>query len=639
MCGIAGIYNLRGKQVLRQDLDILVDALDHRGPDGRGVWIENNVGLGHLRLAILDLSDNGKQPMSYDNGRYWITLNGEIYNFIEIRNTLESEGYKFTSQSDTEVILAAYKKWHEKMLDKFNGMWAFAIFDTKKHTLFLSRDRFGVKPLYYYIDSERFVFASEVQAIHKLLGIDHQLNKKVIMDIASGSFNNHGTDQTYLQNVFALPGGYNLLVHGNKGKLIKWYELNRVKVHDKFTDQAVHLRELIKDACLLRLRSDVPIGTCLSGGVDSSSISAVIDKFNETNTRFTKYTHKAFCAGFPETPIDESKKAKLLAKKLQIKLDIVDIKAPTEKELVDAMKQCDGPMHALAFYPIWSLYKYIKNQKVTVTLDGQGPDEMLGGYNPLYEALTAAIELKKPGWFVDLYRTYSMQGETKQFSSWRHSLKILTFVLFKKFIIFDVNILASLGFLRPKKELALRMNHNVFKFQYIRKPIKFSNTLDKSLYNQFFQTPLPGILNQYDRCSMAHGIECRMPFMDYRIVEYVFSLPPQSKVGGGYTKRVLREAMKGIVPSEILFNKTKLGFNAPIVDWFKGPLKDFMYKQMSTPTFINSTYFNGVEIKKSFDKFINNPHAQWEEAWKFWPPVHLAWWINYNREVSKWRHQ
>lgn len=632
MCGIAGIYNLNNKNVQKKDIDLLTDAVSHRGPDGRGVYLNHNIALGHRRLSILDLSARGKQPMNYSNKRYWITLNGEIYNFLEIKAELIKKGYKFLSESDTEVILASYEEWGEKMLDKFNGMWAFAIYDTQKRVLFLSRDRFGVKPLYYYLGRDEIIFSSEVQAIHKLFGNKRPLNNRVIKDIASGSFLNHGSKLTYLKDVFSLPGGYNLTVKGGTVEIKEWYKLKKVEVPASYNDQVLRLKSLIYDSCRLRLRSDVPIGTCLSGGVDSGSITAVINTFKSNKTeRFSEYTHRAFCASFPNTPIDESKRAKFLANSLKSKLDVVDIKSPSEAELVDAMKSCDGPMHALAFYPIWSLYRYIKKQKITVTLDGQGPDEMLGGYRPLYEALQAAIELKKPKWFLDVFNTYSNQGESRQFSSRLYARKAVVVLLFKNFVILGTKALSLLGMGKMYENLQKFLNHNVDEFTYAKKSIGFNNSLDESLFRQFFQSPLPGILNQYDRCSMTHGVECRMPFMDYRIVEFVFSLPPDSKVGGGYTKRVLREAMKGIVPDKIRLEKTKIGFNAPIVDWFKGPLKDFMYRQINSESFLNSKYFNGKNMQVEFNQFLKKSNPQWDEAWKFWPPVHLSWWLNYNK--------
>lgn len=618
MCGIAGIWNFNKKPISMNEIDLVTDSLSHRGPDGRGTWIDQNdcIALGHRRLSIIDLSENGKQPMHYGADRYCITFNGEIYNYIEIQNELESKGHKFRTKSDTEVILAAYAEWGVSMLQRLNGMWAFALYDSEKKKLLLSRDRYGVKPLYYYNQDNLLLFASEVQALHKVLGSAHPLNTDVMCDIANGSFVNHGSTQTYLKGVCSLPGGYNLHVQKDCCKVEEWYVLKNIEVPQKYSEQAQKFKELLVDSCKLRLRSDVPVGTCLSGGVDSGSITSLINKFSIEGTNSTSnYTHSSFCAAFPGSPINESESAKQLADTIGSHLHIVNIGPPSQDELFEAMRSCDGPMHALAFYPIWKLYKFIREKNVIVTLDGQGPDEMLGGYRPLYEALQAAIKLKKPGWFWDVYKTYGNQGETSQFSSKKFARKTALSVISHK-------IKDSIS---SKKD---NVSKSIGAFNSVRLPLADSDPLNKSLFQQFFQAPLPGILNQYDRCSMANGIECRMPFMDYRIVEFVFSLPIESKVGGGFTKRILRSAMADILPDSIRLNKLKIGFNAPIVDWFKGPLNEWVLDSIKSKSFKECEYFNGQALETQFMKFVNDTKPKWNEAWQFWPPVHIVWWLS-----------
>jgi asparagine synthase (glutamine-hydrolysing) len=614
MCGIAGIWNLDKTPVDTTAIGTVTDALKRRGPDANGVWFDNSVGLalGHRRLSIIDLSEAGKQPMSYGDGRYWITFNGEIYNYIELRNELERKGHGFKTQADTEVILAAYAEWGDAMLDRLNGMWAFAIFDASNKKLFLSRDRYGVKPLYYYVSAQRIAFASEVTAIHKLLGPDHPLNKTVLGDIGAGSFLNHGTNQTYLHNVFSLPAGFNAVVTIDSFKTYEWYNLKKQQVPKSFKDQAASFREIFIDACKIRLRSDVPIGTCLSGGLDSGSITAAINSFS--GSAHSQYSHHSFCAAFPGSPIDESNAARDLAQTMGSKIDIVDITPPSPAQLEEAMTQCDGPMHSLAFYPIWVLYRFIKQHGITVTLDGQGPDEMLGGYRPIREGLQAALDMRDPLWFYDVFRTYSLQGETSQFSS-------------KKYARNAFIAMAKQGI---KKALRMRLEKTAGAQNGLspaKKPPFKMNAFDDSLYTQFFQVPLPGILNQYDRCSMAHGVECRMPFMDYRIVEFIFSLPVQSKVGGGYTKRIVREAMKGLVPNCTRLNRLKIGFNAPIVDWFRGPLNEWMRSYIDKRSFVENDIFDGKRARNDFAKFVANPSPNWDDAWQFWPKVHITWWL------------
>jgi asparagine synthase (glutamine-hydrolysing) len=625
VCGIAGEYNFMGQHILAGKFDVLTDAVAHRGPDGRGVWFNDSkdVALGHRRLSILDVSNRGHQPMSYDNGRFWITLNGEIYNFLEIRSELEKAGCTFVSETDTEVVLAAYKTWGAAMQHKFNGMWALGIYDTKDHSLFLSRDRFGVKPLYYFCSHDRLLFSSEVQAIHKILGSSHLLNERIIRNIVSGGFAGHATNQTYLEDVYSLPGGYNLLIRNGKVDVKEWYTLTRVSVPATFKEQALVLRDLINDSCILRMRSDVPVATCLSGGLDSGVITAVIAQHHPTKEeRFNNYTHKGFCVAFPDTRIDESPEAIRLAGQLNSQIDVLKVYPPNAVELVAAMQQCDGPMHSLAFYPIWRLYEHIRSNKIIVTLDGQGPDEMLGGYRPLRDAMEAAIELRKPFWFRDVYRTYASMGESNQFSSKqfaRHELKEL--------IKHRINLLKKAIKHFGKRQTSEDKYTGRDELSPVRTPSADANRFDRKLFNQFFHSPLPGILQQYDRCSMANGVECRMPFMDYRVVEFIFSLPVESKVGGGYTKRILREATKGLLPDETRLNKVKIGFNAPIVDWFRGGLKSFMLEHIRSDDFLNSPYFDGKKLNKEFEAFLAQAAPDWNQAWKFWPPVHLTWWL------------
>jgi asparagine synthase (glutamine-hydrolysing) len=386
MCGIAGIIGTSYNRPFP------LDALGHRGPDAEGVWVDHDqrVWLGHRRLSILDLSEGGRQPMECVEGRYQIVFSGEIYNFLELQTFLFSKGYKFHSKSDTEIIPAAYDYWGKDCLHHFNGMWALAIWDKTKKELWLSRDRFGKKPLYYYAHEDELVFASEVRALHLWLGQSAQIDCDVIRSICQGKFEWHGTHRSYLAQVHSLPAGYFLVKSKDQLELRRWYRLepNSVWVPPSFDDQAERLRELLIDSCRLRLRSDVPLATCLSGGLDSSSITSVVHRaLPRSGLRVAKDYHRAFLAAFPDTMLDEKKGAKALADAVGADLVVRSIEAPSEKDLLSAISSCDGPMHSLAFYPIWVLYGFIRENGVKVTLDGQGPDEMMGGY---YETIRPA---------------------------------------------------------------------------------------------------------------------------------------------------------------------------------------------------------------------------------------------------------
>jgi asparagine synthase (glutamine-hydrolysing) len=638
MCGICGIIRYNNA-VDPADVERLSSYIAHRGPDGKGAWIseQQHVGIGHRRLSILDISEAGQQPMLSADGRYIIAFNGEIYNFIEIREQLIANGFHFNTESDTEVILNAYTEWGKGMMDKFNGMWAFALYDKEKEKLLLCRDRYGVKPLYYYVDETQFVFASEIAAIHKFIGNTLTLNDSAISEILNCSGTFHGTDQTYLESVKSLQAGH-LMEYENKLFTIKkWYQFEKVNVPRSFKAQAQVLKQLSYEACKLRLRSDVPVGTCLSGGLDSGSIAAIIsnDAIRESD-RFSNFSHRGFCASFPNTPIDESKEARTLAEKLNLNFDLVPIHPPAIHELELAMSECDGPYIALSFFPIWKLYQYIKSQDISVTLDGQGPDELLGGYNFVYEAMKGAWQKKDPFWFADVYKTYAALGESEQISSkklvqdqYRRFSKEKKLQIMNRIKDPVKNMLRSAGMYNKQQLVKLPEQG------YSKEADFLQNDFDKYLFDVFTSSSLPYILFQYDRCSMASGVECRTPFLDYRIVEFIFSLPTKSKLGGGYTKRVLREAMKGILPDSTRLNKRKLGFTAPMVDWFKRDLKDWMLLQMQSDSFLNNKYFDGEILKKEYEDYLASDNEDWGTPWKFWPPVHLAWWLNEIKSYDK----
>jgi len=628
MCGISGIVSLNNQKIYQEEIDKLTDYLTHRGPNGRGIWInkESTVAYGHRRLSILDLSEAGKQPMISGDGNLVLVLNGEIYNFLEIRDELKQLGFAFKSESDTEVILYAYQYWGLDMLPKFNGMWAFALFDKQAKTVILSRDRFGVKPLYYFFDGDMLVFASEVQAIHKLIPHKVSINENVVQAILNFNQDYHGSESSYLNEVKSLPGGCNLRVHNTVIKVETWYNLNKISVPNKFGEQVEVLKGLLSDACKIRLRSDVPIGTCLSGGVDSGSISAIINSFkgNESE-RFSNFTHRSFCAGFPDTSIDETDDAVRLSKQLNLNLDVLSINAPKPAELEEAMRYCDGPMPAFAFFPIWKLYKHIREQGIVVTLDGQGPDEMLGGYYKGYEAIAGAWEMKNFSWLYDVYKTYgALHPNAPEWVKIHLNMYLKSKgVKYKQSLKLPVKKILSLLELYHFKPLP---NQKAIENFAYRKVDKSGNTFENALFSQFFVNPLPFLLHQYDRASMANGVECRMPFLDFRVVEFLFSIPPISKVGAGYTKRILRESVKGILPNETRLQKLKTGFNAPTIEWFKHDLNDWFHDQINSASFQSNPYFDGREVQKEFAKTIGTDEA-WKYNWKYWSHIHLSWWL------------
>ena len=312
MCGIAGILNGDGRPVDARELTLITRALAHRGPDGEGLYIEGHVGLGHRRLAILDLSSEGHQPMPCADGRYMVILNGEIFNFLEIRRELEALGHRFRSQSDTEVIGYAYHEWGADCVHRFNGMWAFAVWDSLRHELFLSRDHFGIKPLYYLAERDRFVFASELKSFLYLLEARPSADEEVMKRALSIPGTLEVVDETFLSGVKRLHAGHNMMVDSDGLRVIRWWEtLEHLPfVPPSLEEQSEQFQELFYDACRIRLRSDVPVGTCLSGGLDSSSVICALagirdDDREGEHVRRTSDFQRAFVATYPGEPKDE----------------------------------------------------------------------------------------------------------------------------------------------------------------------------------------------------------------------------------------------------------------------------------------------------------------------------------------------
>ena len=627
MCGISGIINLQNRSVNEQALRELTSSLTHRGPDAEGFWFNETkrLGLGHRRLSILDLSSHGAQPMMSDDGNTIMVLNGEIFNFLELRTDLAKEGYVFRSESDTEVVLAAYRQWGLSMLDRFNGMWALAIYDLKTDKMLLSRDRFGIKPLFYYHDQEEFVFASEVRAIQCYLKQKAEVNRKVIDKILHFDRSYDHEAETYIKNVLALKPGHNLIFEHKKATITPWYSLKKRSVPDSFEAQVVEFKALFSDAIKIRMRSDVPVGTCLSGGIDSGSISSYISKMNteEHNERISNFSHRSFCAAFPGVAFDESEDASFLANTLGLQLDVKIIEPPSVEELEAVMTQTDGPMPAFAFYPIWKLYQYIKSEGITVTLDGQGADEMFGGYYLGFPALKGALEIGDQQWFADLQETYAALHPNGE--NWiKNELKVLHegFGKFKWYFV--------------KQKIKKLLAYFKIDLQRSQTYSSYSNSFEQALQDQFFKAPLPFLLNQYDRASMLSGVECRMPFMDYRVVEYVFSLPSQSKVGQGFTKRLLRESVKGVLPEKIRTNRTKTGFNAPTLEWFTNELKDWFLAEINSKAFLENPFFDGPTINREFTAALDKGNLEGFK-WKFWSYIHVNRWYQEFQKINQER--
>lgn len=581
MCGICGVWYFNGQPASPVEVKAMTDKLAHRGPDGEGMYLEGSLGLGHRRLAILDLSLAGQQPMSYADGRYRITFNGEIYNFLELRAELESKGYTFRSTSDTEVILAAYIAWGSDCLLKFNGMWAFAIWDSRERQLFLVRDRFGVKPLFYLLQPKRFAFASELKAFLELPGFVPRVNLPVLKAELLDIHSQEGGPNCLLHDVYRLPGGHWMRVNAAGQTTVQrwWRTLDHlVEVPHRPEEQAEQFRALFADACRLRMRSDVPIGTSLSGGLDSSAVVCMLAQLAQQGAkRQAADWQRAFVATFPGTPVDERPFAELVIQQTDVLPTWVEISVQQTFDLLAATSYhveqvVNGPLAAL-----WCIYQSQRQAGVVVTLDGHGGDELLAGYPhytiaALYDAGSWPTRPRRYRELLDIYRGLMT---SPQDAGPRVEVNQ---------IIWETNTwLRNLRRLARSFGGAVPTSYNTSKIAELFGPVLAEVTpmsatatddlpgaslFRRTLYRDFHTAVLPVILRNYDRMSMAHGVEVRMPFLDWRLVTFVFSLPEKSLLGQGYTKLILRRAMANHLPAPILSRRDKIGFSLPLTQWF-----------------------------------------------------------------------
>ncbi|MBL0173452.1 MAG: asparagine synthase (glutamine-hydrolyzing) [Gemmatimonadaceae bacterium] len=497
MCGITGILDFvhggRGDLI-----DRFTDALAHRGPDGRGVYTDGPVSLGHRRLSILDPSPAGACPMAVacpDGTTVYITFNGEVYNFLELRDQLRADGYRFHTETDTEVVAAAFHRWGDACQLRFNGMWAFAIWSPSTQTLFLSRDRFGVKPLYVAVAGTRVAFASEIKAFLALPDFTPRLSAESAEAFFTNPVAYDGTMlTTAMRGVHRVPPGHSLTVtpQGAKGFKRWWETREHLPVAPVAYDEQVEgFRERFLNAVRLRMRSDVRIGTSLSGGLDSSAVASSVAHIGRGDshgdlTRCASDWQRTFIATFPGHEVDERE----FADAVVTHTGATPTYWPFEPQsavgdIAHSVWAMDDLSGAPAV-PVYNIYRTMREHGVVVTLDGHGGDELLAGY-PWYRDLSGAA-------------------------------------------------------------------------------------LTDALYSDFHRTHLPSILRNFDGCSMANGVEVRSPFLDWELVTYAFALPGSAKHDGTWTKRILRDAMRGIMPDVIRTRTSKLGFESPLIGWANGAL-------------------------------------------------------------------
>ncbi|MBK1878226.1 asparagine synthase (glutamine-hydrolyzing) [Pelagicoccus mobilis] len=603
MCGIAGIWN-NNQAVDPFELDLFTDSLIHRGPDARGTFIDKDLGLGHRRLSILDLAESANGPLQYrtpDGRVFHITYNGEIYNFVELRQELETFGYSFSTHCDTEVAVAAYAHWGEDCQRRFNGMWAFAVWDPVQRSLFLSRDRFGIKPLYYYASNERFAFASELKAFLHLKGFDLEFNEKILARSLANMFLAEPDEPTYLSRVNRCLPGHCIKLGDDRAPVItRWWNTAQEVKELEGKDEGSTFSDLFFDACRIRMRSDVPLATALSGGLDSSSVAAglahVSAQANTQNDYRAQDWRHAFVASFPNAPTDETKFAAAVAEHLGIQLTK---RVMSGDELVENLSDFFYTFEEVYDLPIvgWLVYREISKAGFKISMDGHGGDELLGGYHhhPIIALIDAAFPKVNLNRIRSLRQTYydaQINGERPGLPPLRHLVK-------KRHP--DAVFISKHNWLEvePSELFASKLYSDL-------DTLSESDFLTQRLYSDFHYTILPTILRNFDRLSMAHGIEIRTPLMDWRLVVKAFSTPGSEKIADGYTKLPLRKTANGLLPDSITWRTSKIGLNSPIEHWLKGDFSQFFDDTINASEFKSSNIWNSKTIKSTWKQYLSD---------------------------------
>ena len=610
MCGIVGDINFNNRAIEEQNIREMMHKIKHRGPDDEGIFIEDSVGLGFVRLSIIDLSSAGHQPMISDDSRFVLIFNGEVFNYIELREELRAKGYKFRSNSDTEVVLKSYQEWGEKCLDKFNGMWAFVVYDRETKETFGARDRFGIKPFYYYRDNKRFLFASEIKAIKVAVKDALSINEQAIFNYLVFNRTDYG-EKTFYNEICRVPHGHSFCISSSgEFKLHKWYDLSSHCNKDKIDSK--EYRELLTSAIKLRMRSDVPVGVCLSGGLDSSSIISIISK--KLNIKDIKSFSAVYGKGKRG---DESE----FIDEMSPFLNNMHYSKPTAKSLFDDIDDMvnllDEPVPTTSIYAQYKVMELAKKH-ATVTLDGQGADEQLAGYPYFYGF-----------YFKELLTNLSL-GELS--SEMFHYIK-------KHKSLYGVKTL--LFFLLPEK---LKTNLKVKKISYIQsdfyKNSSSKNLLVSELYGadslkqsllKHFEYKLEHLLKWEDLNSMRFSIESRVPFLDYRVVEQTLSLKNENYIKKGLTKYILRESMKSIVPEKIRMRYDKVGFSTPEDEWFRESFfQEMIGGILENPTDSFSRYIDTNRAMVMYTQHLNHEINCSRDIWKW---INLDLWLKNNKDI------
>lgn len=628
MCGFVAVVAPSGDLPLSL-LDRMRDRLSHRGPDGRRSWTEHAgegvIGLGHRRLSIIDLSDAAAQPMHSADDTSVIVFNGEIYNFVELRRELESFGVVFRTRSDTEVLLAAYDRWGSDCLGRLNGMFAFAIWDRRRQILFVARDRFGEKPVFFArLPDGGVAIASEMKALFAHPGVTAAANAAAVTQYVRGTYYEDG-DQTFFDGIKRLPPAHAMELDSGARTLRYWryWTPDYCAMQERYDERETveRFRQMMERSVRLRLRADVPIGTSLSGGLDSSFLVGLIASLR--SEQHSVGPQNVFSARFDDDPtLSEGPHIDVVVKQNGVKAFSV---TPEPRRLVEESRMLhwhqEEPFLSASIYLQWSVMRLAREHGTTVLLDGQGADELLAGYQFYFRshqldqldraavwrlaldtrAFTKRLRAASRG-YVDSHRRFNADVALSMRSLFRHWARPPQPFAGP----YDVGVPPATRGLRLRRQIAEALQYN----------------------------SLPMLLRYADRSAMAFGRETRFPFLDYDLVDWCVSLPDRAFIHRGWQKRILRKASEGIVPPSIQWRADKVGYAAPLDVWLRGPLKSWAYQLLFSGPVVSVAGYDAGVLKDLWDR---HQSGREELSWPLWRWISLGEWFSL-LEGHAWRN-
>ncbi|MBL4889177.1 MAG: asparagine synthase (glutamine-hydrolyzing) [Candidatus Lindowbacteria bacterium] len=630
MCGITGFFAFSGKEKIEKKLLFdMTELLAHRGPDDRGCVLINDadhcsfktldeagaiseapVGFGHRRLSILDLSPRGHQPMAIDDKKVWLVFNGEIYNFIELKNELIGLGHGFDSNCDTEVVLRAYMEWGTGCFAKFNGMWALAIYDDRSSQMVLSRDRYGKKPLYFYQNSDFLLFASEPKSLFLHGSVPKEINPRKVLTYAGRHYRYVDSDcESFFKDINQIePSSFRVInSDGSFQEETYWKLKPGSNLEDEFSESEIvdQFRELLKDSVSLRLRSDVPVGSMLSGGMDSTSVTTFAVQDNSNFTSFSGVTGDGY---YDETEYIKEVVDSTGVNSVFIYPQAVDL-FPTLNEMLQFH---DEPVCTVTWYSLYLLTRKVSEYNIPVILTGHGGDELLGGYWDHYHYNFSDLRdqgsddtSEHDAWMSNHNRNPEEYGREKDYVSRLKNDRSIEIDKYSQYLDY-----LTPSLLDQKSDPALSS--------------PFEGELSRRMYIELMHETVRPSLRAEDRNSMAFSIENRVPFLDYRLAEFCYRLPNKYKIRNGLGKWLLREAMKGLLPEKVRMRKDKTGHNAPADKWWRDENRAELEDLMSRKSFVNSEIYDIRRVKELFQEHCDGAN----HYMFFWQYINLNLWYD-----------